>query len=111
MALKKDAEAQPIDELSFEDAIERLEQIVEELEGGELSLEQSLRHYEEGMKLSKRLSKTLDEAEKSVERLIEGGEEGDPAASDAAPKKARKPGTRPMTLDLGAEGGGGELPF
>jgi exodeoxyribonuclease VII small subunit len=59
----------------FEEALERLETIVEELEGGALSLEQSIARYEEGVKLSRRLTQTLDRAEKRIERLTEiGGE-------------------------------------
>ena len=101
--------------LSFEDALERLETIVEELEGGELSLEQSLRHYEEGMKLSKRLTKTLDEAEKTIERLVEAGDdepESTATAPGAAPRRGRKPATRPMELPLGGGAAGDdETPF
>jgi exodeoxyribonuclease VII small subunit len=49
-------------EPSFEQAMERLQSIVEELEGGTLSLEESIARYEEGVRLSKRLTTTLDEA-------------------------------------------------
>lgn len=73
--------------LSFEQALARLETIVEELEGNTLSLEQSLARYEEGMRLSQRLTQTLDEAEKRIERLVEGGE-------------GRPPGTQPLELEL-----------
>jgi exodeoxyribonuclease VII small subunit len=105
MAAKKDPETVKPDELAFEDALERLESIVEELEGGDLSLEQSIRHYEEGMKLSKKLTRTLDEAEKSIEKLVEGddddsGEEAGPATPPAA-RKGRRPRTEPMELELG----------
>jgi exodeoxyribonuclease VII small subunit len=82
----------------FEQALERLETIVDELEGGELTLEESLARYEEGMRLSRRLTQQLDEAEKRIERLVEstGGE----------------PATEPFELELKpAEGGEGELPF
>ena len=87
---------------SFEHALERLETIVEELEGGALSLEESLARYEEGMRLSRRLTQTLDQAEKRIERLVE--EEGQP------------PAARPVENDLGknpgvTEGDEGELPF
>jgi exodeoxyribonuclease VII small subunit len=85
---------------SFEQALERLETIVGELEGGQLSLEESLARYEEGVRLSRRLGQTLDEAEKRIERLVE--EPGEP------------PATRPFELDVkSAEkpGGEGELPF
>ena len=61
---------------SFEEALERLETIVEELEAGSLSLEESIAHYEEGIRLSRRLTQTLDQAEKRIERLIESEEPG-----------------------------------
>lgn len=62
--------------MNFEESMKRLETIVEELEGGELSLEDSIARYEEGVKLSRGLTQTLDEAEKRIERLVEraGGE-------------------------------------
>ncbi len=54
----------------FEDAMARLEEIVQSLEGGELSLEESIKAFEEGMKLARFCSKKLDEAEKKVSILI-----------------------------------------
>lgn len=65
-------------QLNFEDAMKRLETIVEELEGGQLSLEDSIARYEEGVKLSRRLTTTLDEAEKRIERLVENEDGGTP---------------------------------
>jgi exodeoxyribonuclease VII small subunit len=69
--------ATPPERTSFEEAIERLENIVEDLEGGSLTLEESIARYEEGVRLSKRLTQTLDEAEKRIERLVQS-EEGAP---------------------------------
>jgi len=60
------------DEIKFEDAMTRLEEIVEELESGELSLEESLSAFEEGIKLSKICAKLLNEAERKVEILMKG---------------------------------------
>lgn len=57
--------------LDFEQSMKRLETIVEELEAGELSLEDSIARYEEGIKLSRRLTTVLDESEKRIERLVE----------------------------------------
>jgi exodeoxyribonuclease VII small subunit len=57
-------------EKKFEDAMERLEQIVESLEGGDLTLEESLKIFEEGMKLIRFCSKKLEEAEQKVTLLI-----------------------------------------
>lgn len=57
-------------EKKFEDAMKRLENIVEELEGGEMQLEESLKEFEEGMKLLTFCSNKLDEVEKRVSILI-----------------------------------------
>jgi exodeoxyribonuclease VII small subunit len=56
--------------MKFEKALERLEVIVTELERGELSLDDSLKIFEEGVKLSKTCLKMLDEAERKVEILV-----------------------------------------
>ena len=74
MANRKPAAGSEIgDNPSFEQALERLETIVQDLESGELTLEDSLARYEEGVKLSQRLTVTLDEAEKRIERLTQLG--------------------------------------
>jgi exodeoxyribonuclease VII small subunit len=56
-------------DITFEAALERLEQIVDQLETGNLSLEESLRVFEEGVGLARRCGKYLDEAEKRIELL------------------------------------------
>lgn len=58
----------------FEDAMKRLEDIVEDLEGGELPLEDSLKTFEEGMKLLTFCSNKLDEVEKRVTVLVKESE-------------------------------------
>ncbi len=63
---------------SFEDSIRRLSEIVEALEGGDLPLEQSLKLFEEGVKLSRASQATLDGAEKRVEELLSIDERGEP---------------------------------
>ena len=94
------------DETSFEEALERLETIVEELEAGSLSLDQSLARYEEGMRLSRRLTRTLDQAEKRIERLVE--EEGGPTTVPLE----ETPGESERGEDERTAGSGeGELPF
>ena len=57
-------------EQKFEDAFQKLETIVKKLEEGNLSLEDSLKAFEEGVRLSRFCSKKLDEAEKKVEILL-----------------------------------------
>ncbi len=99
--------------LSFEEAIERLQAVVEELEGGSLSLEESIARYEEGVKLSRRLTQALDQAEKRIERLSAGGDgepvtepmdlEGDPAAES---KPAAKPAAKPQPREPEGPAGG-----
>ena len=54
---------------SFEDDLKRLEEIVEQLEQGNVSLEDSLRIYEEGIVLSKRCMTRLSQAERKLEVL------------------------------------------
>jgi exodeoxyribonuclease VII small subunit len=54
----------------FEDALKRLTAIVERLESGDLSLEQSLALFEEGTRLSRTSQAQLDAAEKRVEELL-----------------------------------------
>lgn len=56
--------------LKFEDAMARLEEIVNGLEKGNLPLDESLKMFEEGVRLSKSCLKMLDEAQKKVEILV-----------------------------------------
>ena len=60
-------------EMEFEAALKRLENIVENLENGELSLEAALKQYEEGVRMADICSKRLTEAEKKVEVLMKTG--------------------------------------
>ena len=54
---------------NFETAMKRLAEIVEQLESGELPLDESLRLFEEGVSLSRRAGELLDHAERKVEAL------------------------------------------
>src|SRR5260221_10799209 len=83
--------------LDFEQSMKRLETIVEELEAGELSLEDSIARYEEGIKLSRRLTQVLDESEKRIERL--GEKEGEAPATGP---KGTSPGPRSAPQGLGS---------
>ena len=60
-----------MEEMDFEQAMQGLEQIAQELEKGDLSLEKSLTKFEEGMKLSKKCNEILENAEKKVTILLE----------------------------------------
>jgi len=59
----------------FEDAMSKLEKIVSQLEKGDISLEESLKLFEEGIRLSRLCNQKLDEAEKRVEILLKGADE------------------------------------
>ncbi len=55
----------------FEDSLEELEQLVEQMEQGDLSLEESLKSFERGVKLTSTCQKALQEAEQKVQILLE----------------------------------------
>jgi len=55
---------------SFEEALERLDQIVQKLEQGDLSLDESLKLFQEGVELSRFCTKRLTQAEEKVMKLI-----------------------------------------
>ena len=59
---------------SFEKAMKKLEQIVQELESGDLPLEKAISKFEEGVQLSKFCSRTLDETEKRITILMQDAE-------------------------------------
>lgn len=76
------------DEDGFDTVLARLRKVVERLETGNLSLEESLTAYEEGVGLAQRGHQLLDGAEKRVELLIAGGSQSvplDEAATDDPP--------------------------
>jgi len=91
-------------EMKFEEALKKLEKIVQELENGDLPLDEALEKYEEGIRLSKACAKKLEVARKKVEILLKA-EDGsfelkdfDEAAAEegkrpAGEAKKRKPKT------------------
>lgn len=99
-------------DMKFEAALERLEEIVSKLEDGSLSLDDALKSYEEGVKLARLCTKQLTEAEKKIEILTkalggeleavpfdtedyknESGETADGSPSKGKPKGRKKSGT------------------
>ena len=54
----------------FETSLERLEELVGEMESGELSLEEMLKHFEEGSKLVELCTGKLNEVEQKIEKLV-----------------------------------------
>lgn len=58
-------------ELSFEQALDKLEQIVAKLENGDVALEEAIELFQEGMKLSQFCNLKLESVERKIEMLIE----------------------------------------
>jgi exodeoxyribonuclease VII small subunit len=87
----------------FEESLEQLEKLVEELEGGELDLDEALKRFEKGVALSKQLNGALDAANRKVEKLLigadgrahteplDGEEEDAPASKKPKSKKGKVP--------------------
>lgn len=63
--------------IAFEDALKELEALVEKMERGDFSLEESLQHFERGVALTRHCQQALQEAEQKVEILLEKGEQSD----------------------------------
>jgi len=79
------------EEPTFEQALQQLEQIVQKLEKGELPLEESLRLYEEGIRLSRLCHGKLEEAEGRIEVLLKDAR-GEPVLDASG-----RPRTRPLS--------------
>ncbi|MCI0532485.1 MAG: exodeoxyribonuclease VII small subunit [candidate division Zixibacteria bacterium] len=60
----------PSKKLNFEKLLRRLEEIAEQLESGDLGLEESLKIFREGVELSRQCTKFLDESETELKRLV-----------------------------------------
>ncbi len=87
--------------LSFEQAVERLEEIIDRIESGEVGLERSLVEFEEGTRLLRRCREILARAEQRVEELapeLEAGGGGEGGGG---------PGAKPGRVVGGGGGGGG----
>jgi exodeoxyribonuclease VII small subunit len=93
-------------EQSFEKAISDLEKIVEKLEKGDLSLNESLAQFEKGVKLAKFLREELDKAEKKIEILLKD-EKGNLRA-EAFSSSEEEPEKEEGTED---SGGNDDIPF
>jgi len=80
------ATKQPKDpaKLTFEQAIERLESIIDQVESGEIGLEDALKHYESGTALVKRCRAILDKTEQRIKELAVD-EEGKLSVESSAP--------------------------
>ena len=74
--------------MDFEKKLKRLEEIVQKMEKGELSLEDSLKLFEEGVQLSRECHQRLTEAESKVKLLTGFDEKGRPKTKDFSTEEA-----------------------
>ena len=73
--------------MDFEKKLNRLEAIVEKMESGDLALEESLKLFEEGVRLSRECNTQLTEAEQKVKVLLAIGADGEPVTRDFTPSE------------------------
>lgn len=87
-AMSNGKKEQPMD---FEQALAELEGIVERMEGGEQTLDQTMQDFERGMELSQQCRKSLDGAQLKVEQLVRKYDQYDLEPVDAQPGPADAP--------------------
>lgn len=88
--MPKKAEQSP----NFEKALDELEKLVERMEQGELTLEESLKSFERGMELTRYCQKALDEAQQKVDQLLEKDGEIQEAPFESDLSESERPGER-----------------
>lgn len=71
--------------MDFEKKLNRLEEIVQKMEKGDIALEESLKLFEEGVKLSRECHKRLNDAEAKVKLLVGIDSEGNPKTEEFIP--------------------------
>ena len=81
-------------QLNFEGAMDRLEEIVEQMESGKMMLEELIVRYEEGMKLVKICQERLASAEQRIE-IITRNNAGKPVVKNFEPAAEKEPAARP----------------
>ena len=75
-----DEQAPKIDGLSFEEALRALEEVVRQLEGGEVPLDESIGLYERGEALRRHCQARLDAAQARIEKIVQGPDGQAPSA-------------------------------
>jgi len=96
-------------QVRFEEALEQLEEIVRELEEGEIGLEESLKRYEDGVKLLRQCYGILEKAERRIELVTGVGDDGQPTtepfdATATAERADGKTARRPRSAKSTAQG-------
>ena len=72
MAARKETAGAKVANLKFEEALQRLETLVEKMEGGELGLDELINAFEEGQRLLQHCGQKLNEVEQRIELLTQG---------------------------------------
>ena len=79
---------------NFEEKLQKLEKLSEDIKRGDISLEEALKDFEEGIKLAKGMEKELDAIEGKIQILMNSPDESEPTEEDKEPgspaKKSRK---------------------
>lgn len=88
-----DTHSERVEELGFDQVLQKLRTVVHQLETGSLDLEKTLRIYEEGVSLARRGHSLLDNAEKRVELLVRDSRDNLAAAPFAEAGAATMPAT------------------
>lgn len=78
-AMSKKADKLP----DFEKALEELEILVEQLESGDLNLDQSLKQFKRGIELTRHCQGVLDKAQQTVEKLVDSDDESSAVSFDS----------------------------
>lgn len=73
--------------MDFEKKLSRLEEIVQKMEKGDLALDESLKLFEEGVKLSRECHQRLNDAETKVKILMSVSADGTPVMTDFSPEE------------------------
>ncbi len=76
---------------SFEDKLQELETLVEQMESGELKLEDALKHFEKGVGLARACQDALNKAEQRVEILLQQSADAEPEPFDPEDAAKAKP--------------------
>lgn len=72
--MSEDDDVEDLEDLTFEEALDRLQTIVDDLESGDLGLEEAMDAFEKGNELAEICRRRLDEAEGKLEELLDDGE-------------------------------------
>lgn len=101
---------QPIDRMSFEEALTALEGVVEALEGGKVPLERSLDLYEQGERLRKHCEDRLKAAELRVEKIV-AGTSGEAVGTEPLDAEQTSPASSLASTPARDAGSDGDIPF